>query len=198
MLWTSQIKVFWPEKTSQELTLRLTETRQVLTEEVFVPLSLYLTRGQEPANCATNRAACKIDINCMKPLKNIILTEPATCKILDFKRDVVEGLMQIRGCMAKGWCPEEDIFNPEITYRKVTMTYTDLNFSVAAIAIHGNDRMMNLQNNAIYPANHANKFNVCLTKLTIGAEDHGYYRLSPQRFEQGWSYDGNSNFLQLP
>ena len=64
--------------------------------------------------------------------------------------------------MVKGWCPEENIYNNEITYRKVTMTYTDLNFTINGIAIYGSDRLMNLWNNKTYPALQSNKFNVCL------------------------------------
>ena len=53
-----------------------------------MPLSVYNTKGQEIAMCGTNRAPCKIDSNCMTKIPNIILTNPPTCKILDFKRDV--------------------------------------------------------------------------------------------------------------
>ncbi len=62
--------------------------------------------------------------------------------------------------MTKSWCPEEDFYNNDTTMRKVSMTYTDLNFTVAAIITHGKEHFTNLENNKTFPALQSNKFNV--------------------------------------
>ena len=67
--------------------------------------------------------------------------------------------------MTKGWCPEEDIYNKDITARKVTMTFSDLNFTISAIITHSQEQFVNIYNNKTFPGLHANFFNVfCLDK----------------------------------
>ena len=64
--------------------------------------------------------------------------------------------------MVKGWCPNEDIFNSEVTTRRVTMNYQTINFSVVSIVSHGSSVYTNLYNNESYPGLRSNKFNVGL------------------------------------
>ena len=56
--------------------------------QILIPLGMFNTKGQRTGSCASNQAMCTIDGDCMKKLPNMMLTEPATCKILDFKREV--------------------------------------------------------------------------------------------------------------
>ena|SRR3990167_4813388 len=99
------------------------------------------------------------------------------CKLVDFNK--------VRGCMIKGWCPNEDIYNSEVTTRRVTMNYQSINFSIVSVVSHGSTVYTNLENNEFYPGSRSNKFNVGFGS----ADGHGHEtdRFPPEWAQQGWT-----------
>ena len=83
--------------------------------------------------------------------------------------------------MIKGWCPEEDIYNAETTTRKVTMTYSSINFTIYSIVTHRSEEFSNDRNNKWYPSLHSNKFNVLKYRLTEDGLHHERYRIPLER-----------------